>query len=211
MDSLLSAVILGSTAVHAILLVYVQIRGGQVRTGRLWLSLTILLSLLAGLIILAPDTMRLADKLGRDFGLTLILAAMLTTYGALIISDVRRHASSRSTSIWLGIGVVWLIALVVTAFASDAVLVGKPDWLITAFSPPNPFSLTTIIGLALTSMIMLGMAFYAFYAAPLPEVANRALYWVINIAVILLGIVLTISGTQTLVMLGLLTLLIGVT
>ncbi len=211
MDSLLSAVILGSTAVHAILLVYVQIRGGQVRAGRLWLSLTILLSLLAGLIILAPNTLQLADKLGRDFGLTLILAAMLVTFGALVISDVRRYAASRSTPIWLGIGVVWLIALVITAFASDAVLVGKPDWLITAFSPPNLFSLTTIFGLALTSMIMLGMAFYAFYAAPLPEVANRALYWVINIAVILLGIVLTISGTQTLVMLGLLTLLIGVT
>lgn len=211
MDSLLSAVILGSTALHIILLVYVQIRGGQVRAGRLWLSLTILLSLLAGLMILAPDTLRIADKLGRDFGLTLILAAMLITFGALVISDVRRQATSRSTPIWLGLGVIWLVALVGSAFLSDTILVGKPDWLITAFSPPNPFSLTTLIGLAVTSMALLGIAFYAFYAAPLPEVANRALYWVINIAVILLGIVLTISGTQTLVLLGLLTLLIGVT
>ncbi|MEO8611436.1 MAG: GAF domain-containing sensor histidine kinase [Chloroflexota bacterium] len=210
MDSLLSVVILASTALHVILLVYVQIRGGQVRAGRLWLSLTILLSLLAGLMILAPDTLRLAEKLGRDFGLTLILGAMLITFGALIISDVRRRATSRSTPIWLGLGVIWLAALIASAFLSDAILVGKPDWLITAFNPPNPFSLTTLIGLAVTSMTLLGMAFYAFYAAPLPEVANRALYWVINIAVILLGIVLTISGTQTLVLLGLLTLFIGV-
>lgn len=210
MDSLLSAVILGSTALHVILLVYVQIRGGQVRTGRMWLSLTILLSLLAGLMILAPDTLRVADKLGRDFGLMLILAAMLVTFGALIISDVRRKPTSRSNPVWLGLGVLWLAALVGTAFISDAILVGKPDWLITAFNPPNPFSLATLVGLAIMSMVLLGMAFYAFYAAPLPEVANRALYWVINIAVILLGIVLTISGTQTLLMLGLLTLLVGV-
>jgi signal transduction histidine kinase len=211
MDSLLSAVILVSTVIHAILLVYVQIRGGQVRAGRLWLSLTILLSLLAGLMILAPDTLQLAEKLGRDFGLTLILAAMLITFGALVISDVRRQATSRSTPIWLGLGVVWLAGLVVTAFASDAILVGKPDWLITAFNPPNPFSLITLGGLALMSLILLGVTFYGFYAAPLPEVANRALYWVINIAVIVLGIVLAISGTQTLLLLGLVTLVIGVT
>ncbi|MBZ0287753.1 MAG: hypothetical protein K8I30_09075, partial [Anaerolineae bacterium] len=104
MDSLLSAVILGSTVLHLILLVYVQIRGGQVRTGRLWLSLTILLSLLAGLMILAPDTLRLADKLGRDFGVALILAAMLITFGALVISDVRRRNTSRSTPVWLVLG-----------------------------------------------------------------------------------------------------------
>jgi signal transduction histidine kinase len=211
MDSLFSAVILGSIAVQAILLVYVQIRSGQVRTGRLWLSLTILLSLLAGAINLAPDTLRLNDKLGRDFGLTLILTALLVTFGALVISDVRRRATSRSTPIWLGLGLIWLVALVATAFLSDAVLVGQADWLITAFSPPNAFSLATLAGLALMSMILLGIAFSAFYAAPLPEVANRALYWVINIAVILLGIVLTISGTQTLMLLGLVTLLIGVT
>jgi signal transduction histidine kinase len=211
MDSLLSVVILGSTAIYAVLLIYVQIRGGQVRSGRMWLSLTILLALLAGLLILAPDTLQVAGKLGRDFGLTLIIAAMLVTFGALIISDVRRSARSRSTPVWLGVGVIWLALLVATGFLGDTIQVGNADWLITAFSPPNPFSLATLGGLALTSMILLGITFYAFYAAPLPEVANRALYWVIDIAVILLGIVLVISGTQTLAMLGLLTLLIGIT
>jgi signal transduction histidine kinase len=210
MDSLFSAVVLISVVLHAVLLIYVQARGGLVRTGRLWLSLTILLSMLASLLYFVPDDVLVADKLGRDFALTLTLAAMLTTFGALVVSDVKRSTSSRSVRVWLALGVVWLIALVVTAFLSEAVLVGQPDWLITAFNPPNLFSLTTIAGLSLLSMILLGIGFYAFYAAALPEVANRALYWVINIAVILLGIVLSISGTATLALLGLLTLLIGV-
>jgi signal transduction histidine kinase len=60
------------------------------------------------------------------------------------------------------------------------------------------------------SLVLLGFAFYSFYIAPLPEIANRALYWVIDIAVMLIGVILMISGTSTLAMLGIVTLLVGI-
>ncbi len=210
MDSLFTGVILVSVVLHTLLLVYVQIRGGQVRAGRLWLSLTILFSLLAGLLFLAPDNVRVADKLGRGFGLTVILAAMLVTFGALVISDARRTTDGRLIRVWLVVGLAWLAALAATAFASETISITQPDWLLTALNPPNLFSLPAIAGMGVVGLFQLGIAFYAFYAAPLPEVANRALFWVIDIAVILLGVILALSGTQTLALLGLVTLLIGV-
>lgn len=209
MDSLLSAVILFSVALHAVLLVYVQLIGREVRAGRLWLSLTILFSLLAALMLMLPREALIADKSGRSLGLAMTLAAALVTFGALVIVDTRRAASGNVLRLWLGLGVVWLIALVVSALASSEVLIGTSDWIIRAFTAPNPFSWALIAGLTITSIFLLGVAFQAFYAAPLPEVANRALYWVIDIAVILLGITLLVSGFETLTLLGVVTLLIG--
>jgi signal transduction histidine kinase len=211
MDSLFNAVILASIVLHGVLLAYTQIRGSQIRTGRVWLSLTILLSMLTALTTFMPPTTLVMDKYGRDFGLTLLLAIMLITFGGLVIQDVRRRKNNRTIRLWLGWGVVWLAALVASAFASDRLLVGQADWLITALNPPNLFSLVTLGGLAITGLVLLGVTFRAFYTAGLPEVANRALFWVIDSAVILLGIVLALSGTFTLIVLGTLALLIGVT
>ncbi|MBZ0281724.1 MAG: GAF domain-containing protein [Anaerolineae bacterium] len=210
MDSLLSAVILLSVVLHTVLFVYVQARSRQVRAGRLWLSLTILFSLLAALMFFIPEGMQIAEKSGRGLGLALTLSAMLVMFGALLIADVRRSPSGRLLQSWLGLGILWLAALIGGAFASEAILIGESDWIIRAFTTPNPFSWALIGGLTVTSLLLLGIAFQAFYAAPLPEVANRALYWVIVIAVILLGITLMVSGSPTLVLLGVVTLLIGI-
>ncbi len=211
MDTLFSAVILTCVALHTILFIYVQIRGNYVRTGRVWLSLAIPLAMLATIVFLLPaQGAQIAGKAGRPLGLALTLAATLITVGALIIADVRRTASQRSIRLWLGLGVIWLIALVATMLLSEQIVIGESDWIVRAVTAPNPFSWALIAGMSIASLVLLGTAFYAFYAAPLPEVANRALYWVIDIAAMLLGMTLMISGSDVLVMLGMVALLMGI-
>jgi signal transduction histidine kinase len=210
MDSLLSAIILVSVVLHLVLLVYAQIRRKDVRNGRIWLSLTILLSLLAALMLLAPDQSRLLDKMGRGFALAVTLSGLIVVSGALVISDIQRKGQSRAVRIWLALGVIWLSLMVASAFAGDALTIGEGDWIIAAFTNPTLPAWVTLGGMGLIALALLGYTFRAFYAAPLPETANRALYWVIDIAVILLGIMLLLSATQALILLGLVTLIVGV-
>ncbi len=210
MDSLLSAIILLSVVLHIMLLLYAQLRRKEVRSGRVWLSLTIVLSMLSALILLAPENALLADKIGRGFGLAITLAALVVAFGALIISDIQRSAPTRAVRLWLGYGIIWLAALIASAFVGDAVSVGEGDWIINAFTTPSLPAWIILGGLGLSAVVLLGYTFRAFYAATLPEIANRALYWVIDIAVILLGIMLLLSATQALILLGLVTLIVGV-
>jgi len=49
---------------------------------------------------------------------------------------------------------------------------------------------------------VLVIAFYNFYRAHLPEIANRALFWVIIVPLILMGAVLGVSGTDLLKEIG---------
>jgi signal transduction histidine kinase len=210
MDSLLTATILVSIGLYLALLIYAQMRRKEVRTGRLWLSLTIILSLLAALSLFVPDGTHLAGKIGRGFALALTLSAMIVAFGALIMSDIQRSTRSRAIRIWLAVGLIWLATMVASALVSGKVTVGEGDWIIAAFTAPTLPTWVTLGGMGLSGLVLLGYAFQAFYAAPLPEIANRALYWVIDIAVILLAIMLLLSATSTLILLGLIVLLVGV-
>jgi signal transduction histidine kinase len=211
MNSLLSAVILVCAAIYALYFIFVQAQGGRVRTGRLWLSLTILFALLGSLLYAVPVETVFPVRLGRGLDVALILCAALVTFGALVISDVRRAGHQRLLQVWLAVGLLWLIAFTASALVSETVSIGQPEWLVEAFTTPTAPSLILLAGLGVMSLFLLGIAFYGFYIAPLPEIANRALFWVVDIAVVLIGIILMVSGTVTLVMLGTVAMLFGVT
>ncbi|HEX2907902.1 MAG TPA: hypothetical protein VHO69_13620, partial [Phototrophicaceae bacterium] len=210
MESLLRAVIFASLALHALLLLYVVLRRGQVRIGHLWLAATLLLSALAISTLLLPANLRLAEKFGRGAGLTFGLAAMLVTFGALVATDVLRQRVARGRRLWLVVGLLWLIGLIITGFLSNNITIAEGEWLVATFSTRNPFALFATGGLGVVSVVLFGIAFYAFYVAPLPEIANRALFWVITTAVLLVGVILLVSGTTALILLGVVTLLVGV-
>ena len=202
MGSLAGTVIIASLIAHALLLIYVQAQRQRVRTGRLWLTLAVLFSFVAAVIIsLAPDV-----GTYDGFLVILALAAVITTYGALVIRDVTNHLPR----LWLLAGLIWIAALLAGAFLSDPQALGQPDWLINSFSAPTILTLITLIGLLILGVILLGLEFYAFYAAALPEVANRALFWVIDATILITGIILIISGTDVLTLIGQPVILIGI-
>ncbi|MGQ9888860.1 MAG: GAF domain-containing sensor histidine kinase [Aggregatilineales bacterium] len=196
--NLLGVIILAAVAGHAGLLVYIAARRAAMRAGALWLALSVMFSLAALLAHLTPALLALDDRLFLRIGPALALAAMLTTYGALVIRDVL----NRSGRLWLLSGTVWAAGLLLAAFAGALPLIGQSDWLVRALAAPDAFSAAMLGGLAALGALLLGMAFYGFYIARLPEVANRALFWVINSVALLLGVVLAISGPRALLAAG---------
>ncbi len=182
MSSSAGLVILASLVVHALLLIYLRGQRKRIRTGRLWLASTIVL---AGL----SSGLFLVQSLSMFFPI-LLEAAAVVAYGALVLSDL----TNRLPRAWLVGGGVWLIALIAVAldFGSD----------LGSLTNPNLITFVALGGLAGIVLTLMIGEFYAFYAALLPEVANRAIFWVVDSAVLLTGTILSMSGSQTLIMIG---------
>lgn len=196
--SLLGSIILASAVGHIALLGYLAVRRARARAGVVWLALSVALSLAAALTHFAPAGGLLENRLTANTGLTLALAALLTTYGMLVLRDVLNRAGR----LWLLAGLLWLAALAAAALLGGPPLAGEPDWLVRAFVRLDWFSIAALAGLAVMGALLLGVAFYGFYIARLPEVANRALFWVIDAAALLLGIALAASGPPALLAAG---------
>jgi signal transduction histidine kinase len=191
------------------LFLYVQVRG--VRTSRLWLSLTILLGAAVTGAALLPANVVITENITRGLVIALALSALLVAFGALVIHDTAAPDERRLFPMrWLLFGILWLGLLIGTALTSGNAGVGEGEWLLHVFTEPTALGVITLAGFALLSVILLGTAFAAFYNATLPEVANRALFWVLVIAVILMGIVLFVSGAPALTVVGSLTVLFGI-
>jgi signal transduction histidine kinase len=204
MNSVIGAIILVSIVVHLFLLVYIQVRKNQMRIGSMWLGLTVLFSLLAIAVYFLPNE-TFAAQFSRGFIRVLLLVAMIAAYGMLVIRDVL----NRELRLWLGLVGLWLIGMIIASLLGENAIIGQPEWLIKAFRAPDSLSLVILSGLAVTTLFLLGVTFYAFYIARLPEVANRALFWVLNTAIVVLSVLLTLSGIELWLMAGSLTLLIS--
>ena len=193
MNSVTSTLILVSLIAHLVLTGYIVIRRERVRVGRLWLTLTVLFSLLVTVTFMTTLS---------PFPV-FVQGAAIIAYGALVMRDM----TDRTPRYWLGYGAIWLVALVVSALVAGE---SSEVWLIRAFTPPNPVSsITMLVGLTLGGIILLSTAFYTFYIARLPEVANRALFWVINSAVFVIGVVLVGTGIDALGVPGVFVMLFG--
>ena len=72
----------------------------------------------------------------------------------------------------------------------------------TFSATPSALTILTVLGLMAAGLALLTTAFYAFYSALLPEVANRALFWAINAALLLVATTLLISKSELLILIG---------
>ncbi|MFN8561997.1 MAG: GAF domain-containing sensor histidine kinase [Anaerolineae bacterium] len=187
---LVGTALLASLMAHALLLIYQYAQNERVRSVRWSLMLAVLFSLLTSAANLVPAF--------SVYPPVLFQAALIIAYGALVIGDVNQ----RVPRAWLIGGGIWLAAVTAGAVFDSPHNIGADDWL--ALSANNPTLLTTLLlgGMLILSLILIGTVFYAFYKAALPEVANRALFWVIDTAALLISVVLVISSTQILLLLG---------
>lgn len=200
MNAILDVILLTSLVAHVILISYLLFARRPTRYPPGGLLLPVLFSLIALLIHVLPAD-ALPVEWARDnsgFLSALVLAAMLVSYGRYAIRDMLGHQHR----LWLILGVLWLLAMIVSAFAVDSVAVGREDWLLTLLIAPDVPGLVTFMGLGLVAGGLVAVAFYAFYRAVLPEAANRALFWVLNSAALALGVLLFISGTPVLRLIG---------
>ncbi|MBK9749634.1 MAG: hypothetical protein IPO91_23045 [Chloroflexi bacterium] len=145
-----------------------------------WLALTVFFGVVAA--TLCPEFCSLA---------LFAQALTLFAYGALSMRDM----TNRVPRLWIIFGLLWLFRLI----SSVALLGNTPSWVLSAFAPPHPVSALFMLGgFALGGIILIASAFYKYYVARLPEVANRALFWGINSAYFMIGIFLVGTGANAL-------------
>src|SRR5258708_5280120 len=179
----------------------------QLNTVQRSLISTLALALLAQAIQLIPaftDQRPFAAYIPGGLSAS-IVAIYLTSLMLVIFASLSARFLQRGGSpILLFLGIVWLVALILFGSGpSSTQIIGTPGWLSHIFTAqPDPASAIAIGGWIAIAAIVLLLSFYSFYKAHLPEIANRALYWVIIVPLLVMGAVLGVSGIDALKEIG---------
>ncbi|MEL6268865.1 MAG: HAMP domain-containing sensor histidine kinase [Chloroflexota bacterium] len=203
MNSVTNIILISSILIQVVLLGYALIRRNHLKTGRYWLPATIaVLGVATAALFIPADA---AFVVGSPYLLsTVILIGLFTAFSSMASTDLEQHR----VRLFGVVGGVWAGVVVMSSlFGTQASpgTIGIVESLLT-FSPA---AITLLLGFAFASALLLGMAFYAFYIMPLPEVSNRALFWVFNSIFVLTGFALAVSGSPFLAAIGVISLTIG--
>lgn len=190
-------------ACHAGLLFFAWRRSTQTGGGLRWLIIALVFSALTSATYLIPQDFTVTEQIGRGTLLILLVIATITAFGVLVIDDVcHGERRRRMQQIFLGASVAWGIGFIITALLTSTVNAGQQDWLVLVFDSPDASSLITLVGIVVAGLALIGIGLYEFYLALLPETANRALFWVLTTATLMLSLILVSSGTNVLAALG---------
>ncbi|MEQ8675385.1 MAG: GAF domain-containing sensor histidine kinase [Aggregatilineales bacterium] len=197
-------------ALHAGLGVFVWMRRTLARGDLRWLYVALGLSALASGIYFIPPETTLTDTFGRGVPLALVSVGILIAFGGYIITDLVEGAyRTRLLQIFSAAGGALIIGLLATTLLTDPVQVGTENWLVLLFTEPDASGIVTFAGILLFGFALIAVGLYQFYMATLPEIANRALFWVMNTAILMLSVSLISSGTTIIAELGMVALLIA--
>jgi signal transduction histidine kinase len=204
MSALFTAVILLTALISAGLVGMVIRRRGATQQADWWASGIPAGLSVACVALLSQPISSLASGL-----LALCVVGIAAGAGVVILRDTR-PADAQWRNRWLIFNAAWVVVLTVTLFISGPLYIGQADWLVRAFNPPHLHSLILIAGYLTAGTLLNALLLQSFYRAPLPEVANRALYWVVVVTVLFVGLLLLMAGTALLSAAGALTTLVGI-
>ncbi len=180
-----------------ILLMYAIVRRKRLKTGGWWLPSVLVVAAGAASSYLLPPFE--AGPLGQQQVQVLAQMIALVVFSGLITRDL---AGQRWRWV-VGGGGLWLGLMLVLALVGRPPMYGVAGWINQAIMMMLPSELTLIAGFVGLTLALLVTAFTVFYVTPLPEVSNRALFWVFNITLMLTGFTLAVSGTEILIVVGL--------
>src|SRR5436189_3323207 len=112
MVSIFNAAITISIGLYACLLIYIQLKGRQLRVSRFWLSILLLFATLTDLL-LTPQFEAYHLSFTRGFGLSALIIGILGVYGYLVIKDIRADDSPLPRA-WLALSVIWLVVFLIS-------------------------------------------------------------------------------------------------
>lgn len=188
-------IIFTALATLAVLLVYALLRRNRLKTGPVWLPVVIVTAALGAASLLLPS-FTLAG-LARPQAVVLAHMIALVAFTGLIARDL----TDRQWRAFVGGGALWVVAVLGASFISPPTY-GTEGWITGAFAVMGVAELLLLAGFVVLSLGLLVVAFHVFYVTLLPEVSNRALFWVFNATLMLIGFALAVSGAETLVALG---------
>ncbi len=203
MISVVNPVILISAAVQLVALGYALTRIGHLKTGKRWLPAAVGTLLLATLSYRLGVLVDITDITRLVITNTLHIVA-LATFCGLAAADLNREQSR----VFIGLGGIWALVYGIASVITPPI--SNESGIVTALLSASPPELVVLGGFAVISVLVLALAFYVFYITHLPEVSNRALFWVFNSTVVLTGFALATSGSPVLAALGVLALTAGI-
>lgn len=185
---------------EVVLLAFAILRRRSYHTGTLWLAATIVPIIAATVLQLLPADWVLSETLSRDYLVWVALIMLALMLGGMVIHDISRDEMlPRMRRVWLALGVLWAATFISTAIVFEPVFTGWASW---QTSLPLIPALIGAIGGAVYGLYLLGLCFYFFYVAPMPEVANRAAFWIVTTGLFLASIALIASGQFLLMITG---------
>jgi len=179
---------------HVVLLTLLLARRERLRTPLLWnvLPLVVAIGLLA-LMAFPPGALP-GGVAVLGLALTMTSIGYLAAFGVAVLRD----ATGRKGRLWLVMTLLWLLALVSEAVFSD------PGWLNNLFVALSAAPLITVGGFALVGLTLFATLARAYLRAPLPELANRTLFWIFVAAAALMSVLFLLSGSLLLSLIGIL-------
>jgi hypothetical protein len=208
-DNINSIIILVILIAEIALLAFNLIRRIRDRAQTPWLTATMIPMIAVTAIQLLPADWQLTPNLNRDFLIWTGLILTAIVYGGMVLHDVvRDERLKRLRQIWIGLSVVWLVGFALTALLMQPPFAGWSLWRQDFPTIPAAISIT---GGILYSIFVLGIAFYYFYLAPMPEVANRSAFWVVTTGIMLVAVTLLASSSLPLMLSATVILLAGIT
>jgi len=195
---ILNIIIIIFLAAEIGLLLYILTRRATDQARTQWLAGTILPIIVLTALQLLPNDRQFIANLGHTFFIWLGIIVLQIMYGGMIIHDISRdHTSKRLRTIWALLAAVWFVGFSVTALIDSTPFVGWSEWNIQA---PG---IAPFVGIgigAVMNIYLLGVTFYYFYIAPMPEVANRSAFWTVTTAILLIAVTLLASSSPILML-----------
>lgn len=201
MELTISFIIAAVTSVFYAGLIYATLRYKSTTDPRIinWTVALLGVGLLVSLLGLIPNDTVFMDE-------ALLSQPALMVYGGslfLVIYSVLTTAylqQKRASILWLVSGVIWLVAVLVISV--DETPFTQPDWITTLSDDGYTSGYLTVGGWLVIATLLLVSSFAKFYVARLPELANRALYWVVISPLAVVGAVLVATSIESLQSMG---------
>ncbi len=168
---------------------------------------TVLLLLLSGLSTAAlfiPMEARAFGRFGAGIIHVMAFGGALTTIGFVAFTDLQRP---RLQQRWGIAAALWAVAFITAALFSPQVTVGSAGWLRSRFGSTE---IIAVLGLITATLAAAATLLRGAYTSELPEVANRNIYWLMQVALIVSGATLALSGEPLLALGGHLPLLAAI-
>jgi signal transduction histidine kinase len=196
MTLVLQIITIGFLLVEASLLGYAWVNRAQLRSFQ-WLSAVGIGILLLTVLQLIPSDTQYISRLNHSVVIWIAIIAVLTIFSNLVLRDVIRDdpiTSQRRVS--LSIAGIWAIVFLIAALFATVPFVGWYQW---NSGVPVIAMLVWVVGLISFVGYLIKLVFSQFYTAPMPEVANRASFWLVQTLLVIFSLFL-ITSVQPLVM-----------
>ena len=198
---------------YAVLLLILARHEQRVAGARRWLLVTLLVALAGAAVNMLPADAHTDAQYESLFvgeltqpGLAIIIANLtLVLFGMHLL----RYLQLRMVALWAVSGLAWWGAQAATSLTTENLSIGLSGWYRKIYDPVEWPNVLAAGGWLVLGVVLILAALYAFYRARLSEIANQALFGVLLIPLVVMGVILGASGADILTELGWITLFLG--